>query len=909
MKPPRPPQPVPPGVQPPRRQKPKPLNPQALVSKFWSKYHSKAPGKVTSIFPQSLYESLLTDADSSYPKSRNAAKSYEAAAKECRARVRAVVRECERTNAIFSDPDFDVETDLFSYINNCLFGLVRPCIVDDDSDDESGHRRRRIDAGQVRRSLDTLKNSGVLTNNKLEIDVSNLRTYISQDKDCDAHPSKPGSVHRIPWIFENPQFTIGGFSSLDIKQGASGDCWWLAALATIAHRKDLMKKICVARDEECGVYGFVFHRDGEWISTVVDDNLYLTARDFGQDSQVYDSTGKKARHFKKQRQTGSESLFFAKCEDANETWLPLLEKAFAKVHGDYQALDGGWAGTAVEDLTGGVTTVVAGNRVLRKDRLWREMLGSDCEDGEFVFGLSASGPGDDYMNGLVLRHAYSILKATEVENENGDKVRLVKIRNPWGERSNNGHGEWHGPWSDGSKEWTSHMIQKLRHQFGDDGIFWMSYKDMLDNFKWIYRTRLFDERWTVAQQWTSVSVSWLTGYLKKKFIVEVKEDGMVVIVLSQLDDRYFKDLKGQYEFVLHFLVKSVDDATPICQVRPVHQWDRRSINCEIELEPGTYEVIPKIVAERNQYESTVQRVVKQAADRNPQKLRQIGQQYDLAHAKGGIMDEDEALRKKWDSEKMKKLKKKKNEQKKRQMDDAMRRMEEAMVQMRLEYAKCANDKSRDKERNDEPNPDKKSEEKPGEKDSGAEPKPDNSPPGCWPEDSLKSDSETQVKAEPPSETKKESSTVKSSQDSEDKRGDQSPPPANNHFQGPPSAPPPSSDDFLQRKLANKSMEADPIFTPPTEPSSDSETESAGADSESGSDSESNADDSDSDSDSGIGTIYPAPHGKRQPWNAVCVIGLRVYAQHAGVKVRLAEQKGDEAAGLVPSKGSPAGPSC
>lgn len=78
------------------------------------------------------------------------------------------------------------------------------------------------------------------------------------------------------------------------------------------------------------------------------------------------------------------------------------------------------------------------------------------------------------------------------------------------------------------------MIRKLQHQFGDDGIFWMSYNDMLDNFKWMYRTRLFDERWTVAQQWTSASISWLTGYLKKKFIIEVKEEGMVVIVLSQV---------------------------------------------------------------------------------------------------------------------------------------------------------------------------------------------------------------------------------------------------------------------------------------------------------------------------------------------------------------------------------------
>jgi hypothetical protein len=78
------------------------------------------------------------------------------------------------------------------------------------------------------------------------------------------------------------------------------------------------------------------------------------------------------------------------------------------------------------------------------------------------------------------------------------------------------------------------MIKKLKHEFGDDGVFWMSFNDMLDNFKWMYRTRLFDERWTVAQQWLSVSISWLTGYLKKKFVIEVEEEGMVVIVLSQV---------------------------------------------------------------------------------------------------------------------------------------------------------------------------------------------------------------------------------------------------------------------------------------------------------------------------------------------------------------------------------------
>ena len=187
-----------------------------------------------------------------------------------------------------------------------------------------------------------------------------------------------------------------------------------------------MDKVCVARDEECGVYGFVFHRDGDWISTVVDDNLFLRSRDFDFYGDTYDSTGKRAREHRKQNQTGSEALYFARCADPNETWLPLLEKAYAKIHGDYEAISGGWSGEAVEDMTGGVTTTVAANRVLKKDRLWKELVNSD---NEFVFALSAIGTGWDWQKGgLALGHAYSVMKATEEVDEDGKKVRLVLIR-------------------------------------------------------------------------------------------------------------------------------------------------------------------------------------------------------------------------------------------------------------------------------------------------------------------------------------------------------------------------------------------------------------------------------------------------------------------------------------------------
>jgi hypothetical protein len=55
-----------------------------------------------------------------------------------------------------------------------------------------------------------------------------------------------------------------------VRQGRDGDCYLMAALCGLGNMEGLIDKVCVARDEVVGVYGFVFHR-GEAISD------YLTA--------------------------------------------------------------------------------------------------------------------------------------------------------------------------------------------------------------------------------------------------------------------------------------------------------------------------------------------------------------------------------------------------------------------------------------------------------------------------------------------------------------------------------------------------------------------------------------------------------------------------------------------------------
>jgi hypothetical protein len=90
--------------------------------------------------------------------------------------------------------------------------------------------------------------------------------------------------------------------------------------------------------------------DGEWIYTIIDDKLYLNSADYDESKnekfvwdQVFNRQDPEEEYIKAY-QRGSRALYFAQCSDQDETWLPLMEKAFAKAHGDYRAISGGFTG-------------------------------------------------------------------------------------------------------------------------------------------------------------------------------------------------------------------------------------------------------------------------------------------------------------------------------------------------------------------------------------------------------------------------------------------------------------------------------------------------------------------------------------------------------------------------------------
>ncbi|KAF2732750.1 cysteine proteinase [Polyplosphaeria fusca] len=805
-------------------------DPQEVLNDFWDSLITKRPAKVTNIFPPSLYANLL----SPQPKpglttGKNAAESYKAAAENCRARVARIVRECHRTNEKFTDPDFDVESDHTYQIGNCLDGLMERY-----SDPLPGGAA--VSASSLGSALATLGQSNVLVP-PAAVDLNALARVM--DNDGDDYSPGPESVHRIEWIFENPSFTVNGYSSSDVQQGQNGDCWFIAAVATICSDPQLMDKICVARDEECGVYGFVFYRDGEWISTVIDDNLYLKDRDYDAWGDMYDPNGEREKRYRKNHQTGSDALHFASCADQNETWLPLLEKAYAKVHGDYDAIAGGYSGEAVEDLTGGVTTKLMTTRILSKERLWNELLEVN---NQFLFSASSPGDyGDDTSarRGLALNHAYSIIKAVEEEDEQGKKHRLVQIRNPWGRRDGRGVGEWNGPWSDGSKEWTPYWMKKLDYRFGDDGIFWMAYDDLRSKFDNLDRTRLFDEKWTVVQRWTSVSVAWVTGFLTTKFVVEIKKGGPTIFVLCQLDGRYFRGLEGKYRFDLHFVLQDKDAKPGHHIVRARGAWfGNRSISAEVDLEPGTYEVAPKIVAWKEADEPEVLEVVTKMADRNPQKLRQIGLNYDVANAKGVVeLSEEE---------------KKKKEQKAKEAKEKKRKEKEEAENEKAEFEQWKKEK---RERQAKENVDK--EDNSEKKDPKTEGTAKTGQPPTEP-----AATESGVKKEEGPEAKTEPEAAETKHEDGDATATSNPEPGDDAgAPGPPTAPglgdaPEAGGDVAPQPAANPAAQ---------------------------------------------------PVNKQNPWNAVCVLGLRVYSQDAEVSIKLVKPRNAEEGAVLDADGAtPAG---
>ena len=259
-------------------------------------------------------------------------------------------------------------------------------------------------------------------------------------------PSIQSRHGRGQWCVVAPPLRPG-----DIQQGGLGDCWFLSALAVLAERPQLLDDLIITKYfNKVGAYQVMLCRNGRWEAVLIDDHFPVTQYN---------------------------TLAFSRCARARQLWVPLIEKAYAKVHGSYSAIHGGQVHEALADLTGAPCELLRLDAANIDSDLLFARLVSFRKSG-FLMGASCGGtPAESAMYkrvGLQANHAYSVLDVVVTRG-----FKLIKLRNPWGSF------EWKGAWSDESKEWRTNPEMKRELNFDDanDGVFWMTFHDLLLYFR------------------------------------------------------------------------------------------------------------------------------------------------------------------------------------------------------------------------------------------------------------------------------------------------------------------------------------------------------------------------------------------------------------------------------------------
>uniref|UniRef100_A0A8C1SPJ8 Calpain 8 n=1 Tax=Cyprinus carpio TaxID=7962 RepID=A0A8C1SPJ8_CYPCA len=385
-------------------------------------------------------------------------------------------------------------------------------------------------------------------------------------------------------LCSNPEFIVDGAKRTDICQGALGDCWLLAAIASLTLDNAILERVVPPGqsfiEDYAGIFHFQFWQYGEWVDVVIDDRL----------------------------PTRDGKLLFVHSAEGSELWSALLEKAYAKLNGSYEALSGGSTTEGFEDFTGGI----AENHDLSKAPTYLFKLMQKALTLGSLLGCSidiTSSYETEAVTSLKLvkGHAYSVTGAEEVHSY-GRLVQLVRIRNPWGQV------EWTGPWSDNSKEWNSVQPEekaKLDYS-GEDGEFWMAYSDFIQQFskleicnltpdtlssedasRWNYNQ--FEGNWRVGSTAGGCRNNPATFCSNPQYVIKLEEedddphdgeDGCTILVgLMQKDGRKDKRFGRDLNTIGFAIYKrSIAGSNTFINLREVSE--------RFKLPPGEYVIIP-----------------------------------------------------------------------------------------------------------------------------------------------------------------------------------------------------------------------------------------------------------------------------------------------------------------------------
>lgn len=274
-----------------------------------------------------------------------------------------------------------------------------------------------------------------------------------------------------------------------------------ALMAVCSYQQyDLLQNIIASRPTDFvkfGVFSCRFYVEGQWVDVTTDTKLPCV----------------------RDQRSGLFSCAYSKCPSISEMWVSLIEKAYAKALGSYEAICKIKIHEALLHLTGGsVQQLILHDETTGESKVegawkcFKSHLASQtmilAQPSQFaVQGGSKSKSGgeetkdrdmededDEFeekkeIQGFIENCLYSVVSCQDIGG-----FELVLMYNPWSDNC------WGGEWSEGSSDWDTYpeILSHIKEDKSilwtlDDpkGFFWMTFKNFNKYFNSIYLCKLF----------------------------------------------------------------------------------------------------------------------------------------------------------------------------------------------------------------------------------------------------------------------------------------------------------------------------------------------------------------------------------------------------------------------------------
>ena len=263
---------------------------------------------------------------------------------------------------------------------------------------------------------------------------------------------------RISEVYPNAVIYEDNLNLEDINQGKIGFCYFLSSLASLIKYQKFLSQIFLTKkiNNQC-YYEIVLFINGEFQIIIIDDYIPFIKN--------------------------KNKPYFSHPNN-NEIWVILLEKAWAKINGGYSKIIEGWPSEVLSCITGFNTSFLINDDYSEEEDTLFYTLDNFLNKTDSLLLVTTKSEQkkiDKEMEekNLIKSHTYILEGVVILYTKNQNKVKLLKISNPWGYR------EWTGDYSDKSVLWENFSDEIKKKYFDKEkkkNIFFISIEDFLKYF-------------------------------------------------------------------------------------------------------------------------------------------------------------------------------------------------------------------------------------------------------------------------------------------------------------------------------------------------------------------------------------------------------------------------------------------